>query len=127
MKWKVIESIEPEEEKAIPEVLDNFKYGLKGFSCSSFIKSEVVQCIFLRLLFKDWRQKVEKLHEAVVSAKAKCKLFTEREFLMGLAIIIGAGEFAKRGSNLFSVKDQAAEDDDDDYGHHYAMSHTLNS
>jgi hypothetical protein len=114
MNWKVIESIEPEEEKAIPEVLDNFQYGLKDFSCSGFKKSEVVQCIFLRLLFKDWRQKVERLNEAVVSAKAKCKLFTEREFLMGLAISIGAAEFAKRGSNLFSVKDQAAEDDDDD-------------
>jgi hypothetical protein len=96
---------EPEEERAIPEVLDNFQYGLKDFSCSVFKKSEVVQCIFLRLLFKDWRQKVERFNEAVVSAKTKCKLFTEREFLMGVAIIIGAAEFAMRGSDLFSVED----------------------
>jgi len=50
----------------------------------------------------------------LISSKAKCKLFTKKEFLMGLAIIIGATDFAKRGSDFFSVKDQAAEDEDDD-------------
>jgi hypothetical protein len=113
MTWKVIESIEPEDGKEIPELHDKFQYGFKDFSCSSFKKSEVVCSIYIWLLFKDWRQKVTKLNEAVEASKAMCKPFTEKEFLSGLAIIIGAAEFAKRGSDLFSVKDKYNDDDDD--------------
>jgi hypothetical protein len=114
MTWKVIEPIEPEDGKEIPELHDKFQYGLKDFSCSSFKKSKVVCSVFLQLLFKDWRQKVTKLNEAVEASKAKCKPFTEKEFLSGLATIIGAAEFARRGSDLFSVKDKFDEEDDDD-------------
>jgi hypothetical protein len=32
--WKVIDSIDPDPAEAIPEVHDNFEYGLKAFSCS---------------------------------------------------------------------------------------------
>ena len=66
------------------------------------------------MLFKDWRKKVEKLNEAVVASKCKCRLFTPKEFLVGLGIIIGVAEFAKRGSDLFAVKDQVGEEDEDD-------------
>jgi hypothetical protein len=40
-------------------------------------------------MFKDWREKVEKLNNTVVASKAKCWLFTSKEFLTGLAITIG--------------------------------------
>ncbi len=66
------------------------------------------------MLFKDWRKKVEKLNEAVVASKCKCRLFTPKEFLVGLGIIIGVAEFAKRGSDLFAVKDQGGEEDEGD-------------
>jgi hypothetical protein len=34
---------------------------------------------------------------SVVAAKAKCRLFTSKEFLTGLELIIGAAEFARMG------------------------------
>jgi hypothetical protein len=77
-------------------------------------KSEIISGIFLQLLFKDWRMKVDKLNEAVLASKCKCRLFTPKEFLVGIGIIIGAAEFAKRGSDLFAVKDQAGEEEDDE-------------
>jgi len=111
MTWKVIESID--NDNVILEH-DNSQYGLKDFSCSHYKKSEIVASIFLRLMFRDWREKLEKLNKAVLASKSKCRLFTSKEFLTGLAIIIGAAEFARRGCDLFSVKDQLVDDDDDD-------------
>jgi hypothetical protein len=77
-------------------------------------KSEIISSIFLRFLFKEWRTKVDKLNEAVLASKCKCRLFTPKEFLVGIKIIIGAAEFAKRGSDLFAVKDQAGEEEDNE-------------
>jgi hypothetical protein len=111
MTWKVIGSHEPPD--VIPE-MEHRDYGLKGFKLEHFKKSEVACLIFLRLLFKDWKEKVAKMNEAVASTKVKCRAFTEKEFLTGLGILIGAAEFAKRGSDLFSVKDQQEGDDDEE-------------
>ncbi len=110
MTWKVIESID--NENVIPEH-NNLQYGLKDFSCGNYRKSEIIAKIFLCLMFRYWTEKLEKLNNAVVASKAKCRLFTSKEFLTGLAIIIGAAEFARRGSDLFGVKDQLVDDDDD--------------
>ncbi len=112
--WKVIYSIDPDPADAIPEVHGNFEYGIKAFSCSHHKKSEFISGIFLWLLFKDWMTKVYKLEEAVLASKCKCRLFMLKEFLVGIGIIIGAAEFAKRGSNLFVVKDQAYEEENDE-------------
>ena len=49
------------------------------------------------------------MNEAVVDSKTKCRQFSPSEFLMGLGILIGAAEFAQRGCDLFSVKDQGGE------------------
>jgi hypothetical protein len=88
--------------------------GLKGFRLEHFKKSEVISSIFLMLLFKDWKEKVVKMNEAVAASKAKCKLFSQKEFLVGLAVLIGAAEFAQRGCDLFSVKDQLTEDGEEE-------------
>jgi hypothetical protein len=77
-------------------------------------KNNIIAKIFLRLMFKDQREKVEKLNNAVVASKAKCRLFTGKEFLTCLAIIKGAADFARRGLDLLSVKDQVEDDDEDD-------------
>ena len=111
--WKVVESVEPDD--VIPELDEKVAYGLKGFDVSNYRKSEVLSSIFLRLLFKNWKEKVEKMNKAVEAAKAKCKPFTEAEFLTGIAILIGAAEFAQRGSDLFSVKDSVAGVEEDDW------------
>ena len=111
MSWRVIESIDNDD--IIPEHND-LQYGLKNFSCGDYKKSDIIAKIFLRLMFKDWREKVENLNNVVVASKAKCRSFTGKEFLTGLAIIIGAAEFTRRGSDLFGVKDQLADDDDED-------------
>jgi hypothetical protein len=70
--------------------------------------------MFLRLLSKDWKEKVVEMNDATASSKVKCKTFTEKEFLAGLGILIGSTEIAKRGSDLFSVKEQQVGDEDDD-------------
>ncbi len=88
--------------------------GLKGCKMGNFKRSEVICPVFLMMIFKDWRKKVEKMNAAASASKTKCKPFTEKELLTGLAILIGAAEFAKRDSNLFSVKGQIVEEGDDD-------------
>jgi hypothetical protein len=107
-KWKVISSHEPSD--VIPEK-ELKEYGLKGFNCNKFKISEILCLTFLRLLFKNWKQKVEMMNAAIEAAEVKCRPFSEREFLIGLAILIGAAEFAKRGSDLFSVRDKDEEDE----------------
>ncbi len=97
MTWKVIASHEPPD--VIPEK-DHRAYELKGFKLENFKKSEVISSIFLMLLFKDWKEIVVKMNEEVVASKAKCKLFSQKEFLIGLAILIGAAEFAQRGCDF---------------------------
>jgi len=57
--------------------------------------------LFLKILFKDWTEKVKKMNAVISASSAKCRQFTEKEFLTGLGIMIGAAEFAKRGSDLF--------------------------
>jgi hypothetical protein len=109
MTWTVISCNDPPD--VIPEQ-EYAMYGLKGFKCEDYKKSEVLAMMFLKLMFKTWKQKVEKLNAAVAASKIKCKPFTESEFLTGLGILIGAAEFAKRGSELFSVKDQVEEEEE---------------
>jgi len=109
MTWIVIASHDPP--YVLPEKEHN-KYGLKGFKIGNFKRSEVLCSVFLMLLFKDWRKRVEEMNVAVVGSKAKCRAFTDKKFLTGLAILIGAAEFAKR--EFFSIKDQFVEEGDDD-------------
>ncbi len=52
------------------------------------------------------------MNEAVQASAAKIKKIYEAEFLIGLTILIGAAEFAQRGCNLFSVKDQGTDNED---------------
>jgi hypothetical protein len=109
MTWKVIASHEPPDD--IPEK-DHRAYGLKEFKLEHLKKSAGI-LNFLMLLFKDWKEKVVKMNEAVVASKAKCKLFSQKEFLVGLAVLIGAAELAQRGCDLFSIKDMLTEESED--------------
>jgi hypothetical protein len=52
-----------------------------------------------------------KMNEAVAASKAKCKVFSNKTLLVGLGIMMGATDFAKRGCDLFSVKDLENEDE----------------
>ncbi len=83
------------------------------FKLEDYKKSEVLALIFLKLSFKDWKEKVSKMNEAVTSSGNKLRPFSEKEFLTGLGMLIGAAEFAKRSCDLFGVRDQKEEDDDD--------------
>jgi len=112
MEWTVVSSNDPED--VIPEKEDCKKYGMKGFHLSHYKKSEIFCILFLKLLFKDWTEKVKKMNAVISASSAKCRAFTEKDFSTGLGIMIGAAEFAKRGSDLFSVKDQAAFDGEDE-------------
>jgi len=53
----------------------------------------------LQLIFKNWKRKVSKLNAAIGASSVKYRPFTEKEYLTGLGILIGAAEFVKRGSD----------------------------
>ena len=112
MTWTVIASHDPPD--VFPEKEHGIKYGMKSFLSCDYKKSEVFCLMFLKLLFKDWTEKVKKMNAVISSSSVKCRPFTEKEFLTGLGIMIGAAEFAKRGSDLFSVKDQVAFDGEEE-------------
>ena len=70
----------------IPESITSIKYALRDFVVGLFKKSEITSSIFLSLLFKNWKSKVDKMNDAVLASKAKTQQFTEAEFLTGLGI-----------------------------------------
>ncbi len=88
MTWMVIASHDPPD--VIPEKVHGIKYGMKSFLSSDYKKSEVFCLIFLKLLFKDWMEKVKKMNAVICSSSVKCRPFMEKEFLTGLGIMIGA-------------------------------------
>jgi hypothetical protein len=51
------------------------------------------------------------MNAAIEAAKVKCRPFSDKGFLIGLAIMVGAAEFAKQGSDLFGVRDKEEEDE----------------
>ena len=53
------------------------------------------------------------MNEAIVAEKCKCQKFIAEEFLIGLALIIGASEFSQKEVDLFGSRDQVDIDDDD--------------
>jgi hypothetical protein len=69
-------------------------YGLKDFCFSNYRRSEVLAHIFLELMFQDWTRMVHAMNLAVEASKAKCKKFTNEQFLTGLGLIIGSAEFS---------------------------------
>jgi hypothetical protein len=105
---------EPSDEDLLEDTLPSHEFGLHDFCSSNYKKSEVLVALFLELSFVDWKEKVKKLNYAVARTSCKCKKFTEEEFLIGLGLLIGACEFSQKGVELFSTKDQACNDDDDD-------------
>ncbi len=64
------------------------------------------------MTFLDWYEKVNKLNATIATEKCKCKKFSEEEFLVGLALMIGAAEFSQKGVDLFGSKDVEEEDED---------------
>jgi hypothetical protein len=113
MKWKVVETYEPPEENILPEVEVLQQYGMKDFNTSDYMRSEVLVHLFLQLTFIDWKEKVTKMNTAVAAEKCKCRKFSAEEFLIGLALIIGAAEFSQKGVDLFGLRDQVDLDDDE--------------
>ncbi len=53
---------------------------------------------------------MNKLNAVVAAEKCKCKKISEEEFLVGLALIIGAVEFSQKGVDLFDSKNGEEED-----------------
>ena len=113
MKWKVITNYEPPDECLLQDISTRKEFGLKNFSTMNHKRSEVLAEIFLNLMFMDWRNKVDKMNQWVDDEKCKCRKFTKEEFLIGLALIIGAAEFSQKGVDLFGNKELTDEDDDD--------------
>lgn len=118
MKWKVVEKYEPPDEDLLEDYKSADDFGFIDF-CSSkyslkFKKSEVLLEFFLQLSFIDWKEKVKKMNDAIASASCKCKKFSDEEFLIGLALMIGSSEFSQKGVELFSSKDQVCNDDDEE-------------
>lgn len=113
MKWKVISSYDPPEENVPNDA--HLNCGLIDFDTLEHKRSEVLVEMFLTLSFLDWKEKVQKMNEAVEKAACRCKKFSNEEFLTGLAMLIGAAEFSQKGIELFTNKDQSVDEDPDNY------------
>jgi hypothetical protein len=50
----------------------------------------VLALIFLELKFQDWRSIVHSMNIAVEVSKAKCKKFSNVEFVTGLGLTVGS-------------------------------------
>jgi hypothetical protein len=114
MTWRVIPSYEPSDNSLLRDVKSKEDFGIRDFSSNNYKRSEVIADIFLKLMFVDWKSKVEKLNQAVENERCKCKKFTAEEFLTGLALIIGSSEFSQKGVDLFGSS-REEDDVDDDY------------
>jgi len=121
MKWKVVATFEPPDEYLLGDTLNRESFGLKNFSSTDYKQSEVLADIFLQLSFMDWKCKVEKMNEAVKAEKCKCRKFSQEEFLIGLALIIGAAEFSQKGVDFFGSK-EILDNKDDDLWHSISAS-----
>jgi hypothetical protein len=55
------------------------------------------------------------MNAAVAAEKCKCRKFSAEEFLIGVALIIGAAEFSQKGVDLFGVRDQFDLDDEESW------------
>ncbi len=110
MKWTVVESHAPPDEKLISK--GNRFYGLKGFSVADYRKSEVLVHLFLELTFLDWKGKVDKMNLEIQASNSKCRKFSYEEFLIGMGLMIVAAEFSQKGVELFGGKKGEDEEDD---------------
>jgi hypothetical protein len=108
MTWTVIKSHQPED--VIPEKEVDVTYGLKEFKSNDYKRSEIFCLLFLKLMFKDWQKSLAIMNTAIRASTTKTRQFKEKEFLIGLGILIGAAESEKRGCDLFLVRDQFDDD-----------------
>lgn len=75
---------------------------------SSLNESTIFAELFLKLSYKHWPSKLNKMNKYVEESNAKhpkrpTKLFTESEFLVDHAIIIGAACYSQSGAALFTT------------------------
>jgi hypothetical protein len=61
-------------------------------------------------MFLFWKVRLSKMNQAIDNNKQKVR---HQEFLIGLAIIIGAAEFAQNGKELFQKSGNASLEDED--------------
>jgi len=73
----------------------------------SLPESTIFAELFLKLLYKDWKQKLQKMNRIIQTSQTDgnarpTKPFEEAEFLIGLGLIVGASCYCQGGSVLFS-------------------------
>jgi hypothetical protein len=106
MAWAVIANHEPDSGDILGEKSSSVQYGLKEFNSKDYACCTVFAEFFLKLIFKDWKAKVQQLNMAIATAKANVKKFTNQEFLVALGLIIGSADFSQVGKELFSRSDK---------------------
>jgi hypothetical protein len=109
MVWTVVQSSEPDPEKVPLDDVEDV--GMDGFLSKDFMHSEILAQLFLLVMFKDWKEKVILLNDAIAASKANVKRFSNQEFLVALGLLIGAADFSQVGKNLFSKDDKKKTDD----------------
>ena len=136
MKWKVIEESTPQRSALVSEFRDNLsnRLGLSrlteflnqfGYeedtsrdSCSytssncnmkvqSLQESTIFAELFLKLMYKDWDEKLIKMNRYIEEHNAKnpkrtIKKFERWDFVIGHALLIGASCYCQSGSMLFN-------------------------
>jgi hypothetical protein len=92
----------------------NDSHGLKYLM--ELPKNTVLASLFIELMSKDKAHilvLLSKMNRAIREARdSKAKEFAPEEFLIGIALLIGACEFEQQGVNCFSSRDQSPTDSD---------------
>lgn len=60
--------------------------------------------IFLELMYQDWRSIIHSVNIGVEVSKAKCKKFSNVEFLTSLGLTMGSAEFSQKLLTFLALK-----------------------
>ncbi len=82
--------------------------GVKGIELHRLDRNIIFSTLFLHLMFRDWRASLQKMNAAISyhneeESENNINLFTESEFVIGFALMIGASCYSDQGKLLWLI------------------------
>jgi hypothetical protein len=71
------------------------------FNIKEYHQDEVLCCLFLKLTFLNWKEKVNLFNAFYKKTGLRGSIFTRQEVLTGFGLLIAAPEFSQNGKELF--------------------------
>lgn len=102
--WTVIEEHHSDD---LPDNNAQF-LGVKGIELHRLDRNIIFSTLFLHLMFRDWRASLQKMNAAISyhneeESENNINLFTESEFVIGFALMIGASCYSDQGKLLWLI------------------------